>query len=227
MGDKDAHIRLGKCIDLLRLNGIARTQADIAKELDYSRANVSAAINGNPRYLTEPFLKRFAKVYGDYINEEWLLTGEGEMFKHREAEWVDDSETSESKVETRPRIPVDASAGFLSGIAEGVKPHECEQVPIIPGVPDYACTIVVRGDSMTPKYESGDELALVPLRDARAIQWGHVYILDTRDGVLLKRLYDNKDSIRCVSYNPEYPDSFVDKSSINSIWRVVALLRRF
>lgn len=161
-------------------------------------------------------------------NPEWIITGNGEPsgIKDVRVEWVE-SETPGLKVETRPRIPIDASAGFLSGIAEGVKPYECEQVPIIPGVPDYTCTIVVRGDSMTPKYESGDELALVPLRDVKSIQWGHAYILDTRDGVLLKRLYDNKDSIRCVSYNPEYPDSFVDKSSVNSIWRIVALLRRF
>lgn len=222
MGKNNTHDRLSQAVDYLKYKKVIAAQTDIAKRLGRSREAIARALSGNPNYLTDKFLELFALNFSEYINPVWLLSGEGEMLGADTT-----AKNLEQTVETRPRIPVDASAGFLSGIAEGVKPHECEQVPIIPGVPDYACTIVVRGDSMTPKYESGDELALVPLRDVRAIQWGHVYILDTRDGVLLKRLYDNKDSIRCVSYNPEYPDSFVDKSSINSIWRVVALLRRF
>ena len=145
------------------------------------------------------------------VSRIWLLTGEGSMLVS------DTGSPSEhaGEVPSRPRIPVGASAGFLSGIATGVSIDDCELIPIIPGIPDYACTILVHGDSMTPKYESGDELALVPLRD--------------RDyGVLVKRLYDHDaDAVRCVSYNTEYPDSYVDKSSINSIWRIVALLRRY
>lgn len=150
------------------------------------------------------------------------MTGEGPML-------VDDSTPAAAEqVQTRPRIPVTAAAGYLSGIAEGISVDDCELVPVIPGVPDYACTIAVHGDSMMPKYESGDELAITPVRDRRSILWGHTYVLDTRDGTILKRLYDHDaDTVRCVSYNPEYPDSYVDKSSIISIWRIVALLRRY
>lgn len=156
------------------------------------------------------------------LNRDWLLTGEGSML-------VDDGTPARAEqVQTRPRIPVTAAAGYLSGIAEGVSADDCELVPVIPGVPDYACTIVVHGDSMMPKYESGDELAITPVRDRHSLLWGHAYVLDTRDGTILKRLYDHDpDTVRCVSYNPEYPDSYVDKSSIISIWRIVALLRRY
>lgn len=160
---------------------------------------------------TNLILKSFPEV-----SPEWLLMGKGEML------------TSDLlRSDMRPRIPVNASAGFLSGIATGVSLSDCELMPIIPGVPEYTCTIVVHGDSMEPKYESGDELAIVPVRNRNSLQWGQVYVLDTIDGVLIKRIYDHKESIRCVSFNPEYPDSFVEKSDINSIWRVVALLRRF
>ena len=150
------------------------------------------------------------------INVDWLLTGRGEML----------SDAMEPQ-QFRPRIPITASAGFLSRMAQGVTYEDCEMLPVIPGVPDYRATITVRGDSMEPRYESGDELAITPVRDRASLQWGHVYVLDTIDGVLLKRIYDHHDTIRCVSYNSDYPDSFIDKSSINSIWRVVALLRRF
>ena len=158
------------------------------------------------------------------VSRIWLLTGEGSMLVSD----TDSPSEHAGEAPSRPRIPVGASAGFLSGIATGVSIDDCELIPLIPGIPDYACTIIVHGDSMTPKYESGDELALVPLRDRDSIQWGHTYVLDTEDGVLVKRLYDhNADAVRCVSYNTEYPDSYVDKSSINSIWRIVALLRRY
>ena len=39
-------------------------------------------------------------------------------------------------------------------------------------------------------------------------------MLDTRDGAVIKRLYDAGDKSRCVSYNKEYPDFTVDKSEV-------------
>lgn len=191
------------------------------------RAFESAAglSNGYLRNLrSSPTVSVMEKIFNAYpdLNRDWLMTGEGPML-------VDDSTPAPAEqAPTRPRIPVTAAAGYLSGIAEGISAADCELVPVIPGVPDYACTIVVHGDSMTPKFESGDELAITPVRDRRSILWGHAYVLDTRDGTILKRLYDHDpDTVRCVSYNPEYPDSYVDKSSIISIWRIVALLRRY
>lgn len=181
--------------------------------------------NGYLRNLrSSPTVSVMEKIFNAYpdLNRTWLLAGEGSML-------VDDSAPAHTgQVQTRPRIPVTAAAGYLSGIAEGISADDCELVPVIPGVPDYACTIVVHGDSMMPKYESGDELAITPVRDRHSLLWGHAYVLDTRDGTILKRLYDHDaDTVRCVSYNPEYPDSYVDKSSIISIWRIVALLRRY
>ena len=193
------------------------TQVDIAQELGVTKAYVNALLAGRTR-----FGKKQAEIWSERfgLSKAWLLTGEGEMCVERTEPKID-------ATTMRPRIPITASAGFLSRMAQGVTYEDCEMLPIIPGVPDYRATITVRGDSMEPRYESGDELAITPVRDRASLQWGHVYVLDTVDGVLLKRIYDHHDTIRCVSYNSDYPDSFIDKSSINSIWRVVALLRRF
>lgn len=193
------------------------TQVDIAQELGVTKAYVNALLAGRTR-----FGKKQAEIWSERfgLSKAWLLTGEGEMC-------VPQTEPKIDVTTMRPRIPITASAGFLSRMAQGVTYEDCEMLPIIPGVPDYRATITVRGDSMEPRYESGDELAITPVRDRASLQWGHVYVLDTIDGVLLKRIYDHHDTIRCVSYNSDYPDSFIDKSSINSIWRVVALLRRF
>lgn len=195
-----------------------------AKKCNIDPSNFRKMLRGE-QTITEKTLSKIYQGFPD-INMVWLEKGIGRQTRSElDADFK--SYLATGLTDKRPHIPFDASAGFLSGIANGISIKECELKPVIHDVPDYLCTITVNGDSMTPKYESGDELAITPVVDRNSLQWGQVYILDTTDGVLLKRIYDNQDSIRCVSYNHEYPDSFVDKSSINSIWRVVALLRRF
>lgn len=44
--------------------------------LKRQRTNVSSALNGNPKYLTDRFIEDFCKTFGT-INPNWLITGEG------------------------------------------------------------------------------------------------------------------------------------------------------
>lgn len=76
---------------------------------------------------------------------------------------------------------------------------------------------------MEPKYEGGDEIAIKKVTDY--IKFGEVYVLDTRDGAVVKRLYDAGDAYRCVSYNKEYSDFEVQKSDVFGVYRVVGLIR--
>jgi phage repressor protein C with HTH and peptisase S24 domain len=84
--------------------------------------------------------------------------------------------------------------------------------------------MIVKGNSMEPKFESGDEIACKKVE--KIIEWGKTYVLATRDGAVLKRLYQDEDGVRCVSYNhEEYPDFHVDGDDILGVYRVVGLLR--
>ena len=98
-------------------------------------------------------------------------------------------------IETRPRIPVDAAAGTLSIAINPVHHNDCEYIPIIPTFPRYDFTIVTRGDSMLPDFHSGDELACTFVKESSFIQWGRVHVLDTAQGVVLKRIFDKKNNI--------------------------------
>lgn len=126
-------------------------------------------------------------------------------------------------IETRPRIPTRVTAGTLSSFAEAVKSEDCEQIPVVKAFPVYDFTIIVKGDSMEPKFEGGDEIAIRKISDF--IEWGKPHVLDTRDGAVLKRIYDEGDSFRCVSYNKEYPDFHVGKEDVFGVYKVVGLLR--
>jgi phage repressor protein C with HTH and peptisase S24 domain len=50
-------------------------------------------------------------------------------------------------------------------------------------------------------------------------------VLDTTQGLVIKRIYDAGDSIRCNSFNPDYPDFEIPKNEIYFISLVVGLLR--
>ena len=129
------------------------------------------------------------------------------------------------KPETRPRIPYTAAAGTLTSAVEGVTPDQCEQIPRITAFPNYDFTIIIKGNSMEPKYEGGDEVACKRIDNTSFIQWGKVHVLDTAQGIIIKRVYEDGDNIRCVSYNPEYPDFSISKEEIYSMSLIVGLLR--
>ena len=131
------------------------------------------------------------------------------------------------KGETRPRIPFDAAAGALSVAMPGVSSLQCEQFPLIPTLPDYDFTIIARGDSMTPDILSGDELACVFVQESKFIQWGRPHVLDTAQGIVLKRIFNQKDAILCRSANHDYPDFEIPKDEIYHLAIVVGLIRHF
>lgn len=147
----------------------------------------------------------------EYVIEEW------EKFKNGNGD-------DDPKEKTRPRLPVTAAAGYLQEYLTGVMAAECEQMSYIRGLTDYDFTMFVQGDSMEPKFEGGDEIACKKV--VSMIEWGKAYVVSTRDGAVLKRLYDEGECIRCVSYNhEEYPDFLVNKNEILDVYRIVGVLR--
>jgi phage repressor protein C with HTH and peptisase S24 domain len=158
------------------------------------------------------------------LNREWLLYGEGSML-NEDLSCTSSLKKKEEKSDTRPRIPYDAAAGTLTETIEGVTEYQCEEVPVISAFPKYDFTIRIVGRSMEPEYFAGDEVACLKVNEKRFLQWGRVHVLDTTQGVVIKRIYDNGDCITCRSYNPEFPDFSIPKEDIRSYNLVVGSLR--
>ena len=83
--------------------------------------------------------------------------------------------------------------------------------------------IAINVSVLEKKFESGDVVAIRKVSDF--IEWGKTYVLDTEDGAVIKRLYDEDDSYRCVSYNSEYPDFLISKASVFGVYKVVGMIR--
>lgn len=80
---------------------------------------------------------------------------------------------------------------------------------------------------MEPEFRSGDELACQMLRERAYIQWGRPYVIDSLDGVVLKRIHDAGDEILCTSDNPQYGDFKIPKNEINHLAIIVGMIRNF
>ena len=131
---------------------------------------------------------------------------------------------------TLPLIPIDAIAGVPAGDFQGVRFEDCDQYCI----PDFESKgaeflIRVNGSSMYPKYSNGDILACKKIEEILFIQWGKVYVIDSSQGSLVKRLFedkDNKERLICVSDNKEhYPPFSIPISDIRSLSIVIGVIR--
>lgn len=72
--------RIKKVINWLIFQGVAESEKEIADRLNYTKSSFSQLVNGKVP-LSEKFVKKLASL-DDNINEVWILSGVGEMFKN-------------------------------------------------------------------------------------------------------------------------------------------------
>lgn len=163
------------------------------------------------------------------INPEWLFSGEGPMIKNV-THSIDTipiaHQTSENNQKGIPLIPLSAMAGAFAE-ETAVMEFECERY-VIPAFKGADFLIQVKGDSMQPTYYSGDLVACqrVPLNDI-FFQWNKAYVLDTKQGPLIKRIMpgSDEDHIRIVSDNTNYPPFELSKDQFNGVALVRGIVR--
>lgn len=167
------------------------------------------------------------------LNRNWLLFGEGEMLRTDAPAVVSVSEDTPPPQlipappgKGLPLIPLPAMAGFLKGAAD-IDPNEIEWY-FVPAFRDCQFLIRVKGESMSPRYLSGDIVACREVQDTGTFfQWGKTYVLDTDQGVVIKRVRpsEKENHILCVSDNPEYDPFDVPIAGIYHLAIVRGLIR--
>ena len=192
---------------------------------------------------------KLSKIIDKYpsINLEWLITGNGDMLKSKTKQKDNISYKIEDElkvireesikykripgketIETRPRIPYDAAAGSLSVALSGISVDQCEQVPVIRSLSKYDYSIYAKGESMVPEFQSGDELFCLSVSGTQFIQWGKIHVLDTAQGIIVKRIYDEDNAIICHSeFNEKYREFRIPKEEVYGIGLVIGIIRRY
>lgn len=187
-----------------------------AQKLGVSEANIRGYMKN-----VVPKADVLEKIVTSYdVNARWLLTGIGEMTNENNSIKLSEDGTG------IPLIPVEAMAGCFTG-SQTVLLQECERY-VVPAFKNADFLIRVSGDSMVPRYFSGDMVACKMLSLADIFfQWGKVYVLDTDQGALIKKVErgSSSDTITLVSENQAYQPFELFIRQVYHIAIVMGLIR--
>ena len=200
----------------------------LERKIGASKGVLSRAIN-NGTDIQAKWLQIIVENY-PLCSADWLLTGKGDMLRNKEVVTQRKAEPAlpvlENSHEGIPLIPLSAMAGAFTG-ETSVMEYECERY-VIPAFKGADFLIPVKGDSMQPTYYPGDLVACqrVSLGDL-FFQWNKTYVLDTKQGSLIKRVRrgSDDDHVLIVSDNAAYEPFELAKSQFYGVALVRGLVR--
>lgn len=195
-------------------------QEDFCTKLEMDSSTISQYKMGK-RKITPRFASKLQSLFPE-ISKEWFLTGEGKMLKGQEQPTPINPEC----LYYAPKLPVSAMAGTLEGFTSSINQWDLENI-VVP-IKGIDLVIPISGDSMKPDYPEGSLLLTKKIDEKAFIEWGKVFVLDTRNGVVIKQVYpgDEESKIKCVSINTSYPSFDVYKSDIFGWYIVLMIMAR-
>lgn len=215
--------KIDRFIEYMKIKGLNDNK--VTQECGLSQGLLGQARSGKSD-LGAKTIDKILNKYQD-LNKTWLITGDGMMLKGEE----DNNNNPITKQTSNPNegiplIPVEAMAGALT-CDTTVLEYECDRyvVPVFKGA-DFL--IPVKGSSMYPKYSSGDIVACQRVdMNNLFFQWNKVYVIDTNQGALIKRIKPGHDEnhILIVSDNEKYDPFELPYSAIHAVALVIGVIR--
>ena len=200
----------------LVLNHLGAAYSAVAIKSGISPSNLKNMLDGK-QTITDKTMHRIYEAYPEF-NIKWLKEGVEPMLSQQTQI---EKEILSEDTDYVPLLPVEAMAGTLQGLSQGIELAGCQKIKSPVKGADWA--IVISGDSMEPDYKNGSYLFIKKMSGS-FIPWGHTLVLDTYDGVVVKDIYpvDDDDSyIEARSINPKYPPFRIEKSIIIGVYRVL------
>lgn len=215
--------------DYLLLNNLVKNKSDFAKKTGSTPQKITEILS-NRMGATTDTIRSISSAFN--INSEWLITANGPMLKGSQARadnsHIDYINEGMAKNSVIPLIPIEAMAGFGTGDTQ-VMDYDNDQY-IVPEFTELKVDFMIRvkGSSMYPKYSSGDVVACKKLSLTDIFfQWNKVYVINTVQGALIKRIKKGKDDkhVLIVSENQNYEAFELHLSKINAIALVMGVIR--
>lgn len=200
------------------------SQTEFTRNIGVSSTYIGAMRKGIPADK----MKKIEKLYPD-LNRDWLLYGEGEMLRSENEEVARLSKEYETFL-----LPLEAMAGSLQMWSQGVELRDCKKIISPVSGADFA--IPIKGDSMEPQFHDGSTVLIRRINERSFIPWGYPMVIDTENGVLLKKVYPSKDGedpytendyIIAKSINPEYPPLKIPTESIYGLYRILGTMELY
>lgn len=153
------------------------------------------------RGTSRPSMAYLEHLYSLFsLDLNWLLTGE----KSTEHDTLNPSDD----LLLVPKVDVEVSAGFGAevgheDITEQFALNKRWLISHLSVHSDQLAFVSVRGDSMLPTLHHGD-MVLMDLSQQQPSREG-IFVLQTQDGLMAKRVQQKTDHLVVISDNPEYP----------------------
>lgn len=216
-GPRLKEIRLAKKMTLQEF------YSPIAKHVN----NFSPIENGS-RMIGKRLSEDVIRYY--HINESWLATGVGKIYSTDEL-LKETNQLNTDPEEGVPYINVNPS-DFSSGELNFLKEKPEYYVNFRP-FNDCDAYLPVYGDSMFPKYSSGEIIAIREVVNKDIIQWGEAYLImadETANSITTVKLlfeHDTPGKIILRAANSDYKgDTILDKQAINRLFIVKGKITR-
>ena len=189
-------------------------------------SNCSAMEHGK-----RPVGKRFLYDVMNYhhINPAWMYDGEGEMFE--------ETKVGESEIALPPYergVPFfNVNMSEISFEEYGLFNEAPEYYVNYRPFNDCDAYLPIYGDSMYPRYASGEIIAVREIHNFNIIQWGEAYLVVADDRAnnmtTVKLLFEHPDEKKIVlrSSNPNFKgDTVVDRNCIKRMFLVKGKVTR-
>ena len=177
--------------------------------------------------VSDLFLARIIEKFPE-LNLYWLISGQGEMLEQpcsKKLEKIQEENTS-------PLLGIPLIKNLR--ISDWDKPEtkkklQAKQQYVVPEFKKVKADFIlkVKGTGMYPKYNNEDSLAckIIPLDSY--IEWNRVYLIETSQGVMAKRIQQstNKNNVLCASDNVNYATFELSKNKIKSLAIVLGVIQ--
>ena len=173
------------------------TKSDIARSLGIlpqALNNIEIGVHG----LSDKFLDKFIEVFD--LSEPNLLP--------------------RCESQSAGGIPLIPNEDFAGNGGDQYNDIPIEEFYQIREFSNASFLLRVSGDSMSPKFKSGDLVACKKVEEVTFWQWHRVYAICTKNqGILIKRIEkgDTPDTVTCASENPAYDAFELGRSEIISV----------
>lgn len=205
MTDEEKRNYIKRIYGLAVSKGLCKSMTEFARLVGSSQSTLSSALGTRPENLTQKLIGRVVL----FASENNLESDEGT------------AQTDENAAVLV--IPYGARGGTIGDFLDGIHEYDCERITSPIKGADYA--MEVTGDSMAPEYPSGSRV-LIKKVDPVFIEWNEVYVLDTPNGAVIKRIRktDDPDVVECVSINPAYQSYTIPGSFVRGWYRVLMVM---
>ena len=221
ISDKKDYLRdLGERLRTAR-KSIGLTQEALAEALGVTKGSLSQFELG----LTGMNIERLYSISNLYhINIDWLLTGEGSMFKLSGLKKYESLHNKHFEKDRGNiiRIPEEAAAGFPAGFKDTEYIDKLPRIHL-PGYENGTYFMIrIFGDSMENTICNGDYVIAGLVEDPSYIREMHVYVLHCQEGLVCKRVAhaEDRNAFLLRSDNGMYPPYEIYKEEIKNILRV-------